>query len=52
MNLFTDVRASPVIGPVVSSDRITSRKGRRKTIGSMTESSKSEDKIKHHKIYL
>lgn len=38
-NLFTEVRASPVIGPVVSSERITSRKGRRKTLGSISDSS-------------
>lgn len=38
-NLFTDVRANPVMGPVVSSDRMTSRKGRRKTLGSISVSS-------------
>lgn len=38
-NLFTEVRANPVMGPVVSSERITSRKGRRKTLGSISDSS-------------
>lgn len=39
-NLLTDVRARPVIGPVVSSERITSRKGLRNTLGSTSERSR------------
>ena len=31
-NLLTADKATPVMGPVVSSERITSRKGPRKTI--------------------
>ena len=38
--MLTEVRAKPVIGPVVSSDRITSRKGPKNALGSI--SSKSE----------
>lgn len=48
-NLFTEVRANPVIGPVVSSERITSRKGRRKMLGSISDSSvKIKIKIKDY----
>ena len=32
-NLLTEVSASPVIGPVVSSERITSRNGLRNSFG-------------------
>ena len=35
-NLLTDVRARPVIGPVVSSDRMTSRNGLRNSLGAIS----------------
>jgi len=41
-NLSTDVSASPVIGPVVSSERITARNGVRNSLG--VTSSKSDNK--------
>lgn len=40
-NLLTDVSESPVIGPVVSSDLITSRKGPKNEPGSISPNSKS-----------
>lgn len=53
-NLFTEVRANPVMGPVVSSERITSRKGRRKTFGSISDSSVKKKKRKkdRHEVRL
>lgn len=46
-NLLTEVRARPVIGPVVSSERTTSRKGLRNTLGSTSErSGKTSHKVK------
>lgn len=51
MNLLTDVRANPVIGPVVSSERITPRKGLKNVFGS--KSSKSvEEKYKKNKLRI
>ena len=45
MNLLTEVRANPVIGPVVSSERITPRKGLKKAFGSKSSKSvKEKDK--------
>lgn len=41
---MTEVRARPVMGPVVSSERTTSRKGLRKTLGSISASSKKKKK--------
>lgn len=43
-NLLTEVRARPVIGPVVSSERTTSRNGRRNTLGSTSDSSANNEK--------
>ncbi len=40
-NLLTEVRARPVIGPVVSSDRMTSKKGAKNTQGSTSSISKN-----------
>lgn len=52
-NLFTEVRANPVMGPVVSSERITSRKGRRKMLGSISDRSvKIKIILKRHSIRL
>ena len=46
--MLTEVRARPVIGPVVSSERTTSRKGLRKTLGSTSDSSKEENTLVSH----
>ena len=43
---MTEVSARPVIGPVVSSERMTSRNGRRNTFGSISESSAIKTRIK------
>lgn len=50
---MTEVRARPVIGPVVSSERTTSRKGLRKILGSTSESSAKDGHTKEKKnIYV
>ena len=38
-NLLSEVRAVPVMGPLVSDDRMTSRKGPRYSSGSTTDQS-------------
>ena len=40
--MLTEVRARPVIGPVVSSERTTSRKGLRNTLGSTSDRAERE----------